>query len=107
MKSSPTEDRFRSVPPESSDQSSIVRALRRFFERRITSLSGDTLPAPYENVSAAHLAQFLVERTLARVALEGAVLSASTRDGDTSESGADRALRLKVTALTVLRSLDL
>lgn len=102
MSSSP-EDCSRSVPPESSDQSSIVRALRRFFERRITSLSGETLPAPYEDVSAAHLAQFLVERTLARAALEGAVLSTP----DAPESGADRALRLKIAALTVLRSLDL
>ena len=105
MPSSPTEDRFRSVPSDSSDQSSIVRALRRFFERRIASLSGDTLPAPYENVSAAHLAQFLVEQTLARAALEGAVLSASTADAP--ESRANRALRLKIAALTVLRSLDL
>ena len=105
MPSSSAEDRFRSVPPEPSDQSSIVHALRRFFERRITSLSGDTLPAPYEDVSAAHLAQFLVERTLARAALEGAVLS--TTRADAPESGADRALRLKIAALTVLRSLDL
>jgi hypothetical protein len=104
MLSSPPEDCFRSVPSEFPDQSNIVRALRRFFERRITSLSGDTLPAPYENVSSAHLAQFLVERTLARAALERAVLSSSA---DAPESGADRALRLKVAALTVLRSLDL
>jgi hypothetical protein len=99
------EEHSRSVSPDSFDRSSIVRALRRFFERRITSLSGDILPSPYQNVSATHLAQFLVERTLTRAALEGAVLSAST--GDEPDSMANRALRLKIAALTVLRSLDL
>ena len=105
MSSSPAEDRFRSVPSESSDQSNIVRALRRFFEQRISALSEDSLPAPYERVSSAHLAQFLVEQTLARAALEGAVRSAARADAP--ESVADRALRLKVAALTVLRLLDL
>jgi hypothetical protein len=104
MPSPPAENQSHPVPPESPDQSSIVRALRRFFEQRIAALSGDALPAPYENASAAHLARFLVERTLARAALEEAVLSAPTTE---SESEADRALRLKVAALTVLRSLDL
>jgi hypothetical protein len=93
------------VPSDSSNQSNIARALRRFFEQRIEALSDDALPAPYEDVSAAHLAQFLVEQTLARAALERAVLSSSTADAP--ESGADRALRLEVAALTVLRSLDL
>lgn len=105
MSSSPSENCSRSVSSTNPNPSSIVRALRRFFERRISALSGEALPAPYENVSPAHLAQSLVEQTLARAALERAVRSTSTTDD--SESVADRALRLKIAALTVLRSLDL
>lgn len=86
---------------EDAYHSNVARALHRFFERRIAALSGDTLPPPYANISPSHLASHLVERTLAHASLEAAVLS-----NGASET-ADRDLRLRVTALTVLRSLDL
>jgi len=105
MPPSSPEDRSRSVSSTPPNPSRIVRVLRRFFEQRISAMRDDALPAPYENVSTAHLAQFLVERTLARAALETATRSASTAEDP--EAGGDRALRLKVAALTVLRSLDL
>jgi len=105
MPSFPSDDHSRSVSSTPSNPSRIVRVLRRFFEQRISAMRDDALPAPYENVSTAHLAQFLVERTLARAALETATRSASTANDP--EAGADRPLRLKVAALTVLRSLDL
>ena len=105
MRSFPSADCPDAVSSERPNQSSINRALHQFFEQRISELSGKRLPAAYANVSSTHLASVLVERTLARAALEGAVLSAS--GGGKPESGADQALRLKIAALTVLRSLDL
>lgn len=85
---------------DASSPSSIVRVLRRFFERRLSEYGGEVLPPPYSLVSTAHLAQFLVERTLAEASLNDGALGSLT-------SEPVPALRLRIAALTALRSVGL
>jgi hypothetical protein len=83
-------------PAPDTPRPDAARLLRRFFERRLSAISGDTIPR-------AHRIQHLVARTIRRAALDAATRPKARLDA--TEARWKRCLL--VAALTELRTADM
>lgn len=88
---------------ESRDHPQTVRLLRRFFERRMSSLEASAQrPDLCTEARCMHVVGHLVERTVGRASLR-----AAARHSASSSTDANWKHHLMTAALTELRTLDL